>query len=190
MSKYGQVGWDVGVVGRWSRLVTGLLIMFVVFFDFLGGTHEHSLRTNVLTAVFFIGFVLAYLGVYLLTVDRVENMSPWIPTIIFVLPAIYFSFVNAFLVPFESSFGYLIGLPYVNHPITLAMTLYIGISFPVQFFTKYGGCEVIAIPNLIYRKRCSSYCVPLLPLDLAEKTIVDALARRRRAASEAVPGHD
>jgi hypothetical protein len=25
-----------------------------------------------------------------------------------------------------------------------------------QFFTKYGGCEVIAIQNLIYRKRCLS----------------------------------
>ncbi|MEE2898284.1 MAG: DUF6410 domain-containing protein [Gemmatimonadota bacterium] len=60
-----------------------------------------------------------------------------------------------------------------------AMLLYVGISLLVQFFTTYGGCEVIAIQNLIFRKRASSYCVPLLPLDLAEKAIVDRLARRR-----------
>ena len=75
--------------------------------------------------------------------------------------------------------AYLIGMPFVNHPLMLAMLLYVGISLAVQFLTKYGGCEVIAIQNLIYRKRCSSYCMPLLPLDMAEKAIVDALARRK-----------
>ena len=87
-------------------------------------------------------------------------------------------------VPFELSFGYLIGMPYVNHPLMLAMFVYVGISLAVQFLTKYGGCEVIAIQNLIYRKRCASYWVPLLPLDMAEKAIVDALARRRHVVNE------
>ena len=93
--------------------------------------------------------------------------------------------INGIFVPFEWSFGYLIGLPYVNHPITIAILLYVGISLPIQFFTRYGGCEVIAIQNLIYRKECSSYCVPLLPLDMAEKAIVDRLAQRREAKSMA-----
>jgi uncharacterized membrane protein YhaH (DUF805 family) len=178
MSKYGQVGWDVGIVGRWFRLVMGILIVLLVLFDFLGGSHTHSLRTNVLTGLFFVGFLLAYLVAYLLIVERVKDKSPWIPTVIFVFPAMYFSVINEMVVPFELSFGYLIGMPWVNHPMTLAMLLYIGVSFPIQFFTKYGGCEVIAIQNLLYKKRCSSYCVPLLPLDMAEKSIVDALARK------------
>jgi hypothetical protein len=59
-----------------------------------------------------------------------------------------------------------------------------------QFFTKYGGCEVIVIQNLIYRKRCLSYCVPLLPLDMAEKAIVDALARRQHVSSKPEGAHD
>ena len=178
MSKYGQVGRDVGIVGRWFRLVAGIVIMFAVFWDFFGGDHTHSLRTNVLTALFFVGFVFAYQAVYLLVAERVRDKSPWIATIIFVFPAMYFSTINAFFVPFELSFGYLIGMPFINHPITLGMLLYIGISFPVQFFSKYGGCEVIAIQNLISKKDCDSYCVPLLPLDLAEKAIVDSIARR------------
>ncbi len=56
--------------------------------------------------------------------------------------------------------------------------------------TKYGGCEVIAIQNLIYRKRSSSYCVPLLPLDMAEKAIVDAFARRQHVMSGPEAAHD
>ena len=183
MSEYGQVGWDVGIVGRWFRLVMGVLVTLFVLFDFLGGAHTHSLRTNVLTAVFFVGFVLAYLAAYLLIIERVKDRSPWIPTMIFVFPAMYFV-ANGMVVPFELSFGSLIGMPYVNHPISLAILLYVGVSLPVQFFTKYGGCEVIAIQNLIYRKRCASYCVPLLPLDMAEKAIVDAFARRRKVISQ------
>jgi hypothetical protein len=121
--------------------------------------------------------VLVYFAAYLLVIEKVKGKSPWIPTVLFVFPAMYV-FINGF-VPFELSFGYLIGLPYVNHPLLLAMLLYVGVSMGVQFFTKYGGCEVIAIQNLIYKKRCLSYCVPLLPLDTAEKAVVDALARRR-----------
>lgn len=181
MLKYGRVGRDVGIVGRWFRLLMGLVITFFVLLDFFGGTHTHSLTTNALVVLFFVGFVLAYQAGYLLIADKVKDKSPWIPTIIFVLPAMYFSTINAFFVPYELSFGYLIGMPFINHPITIAMLLYIGVSFPVQFFTKYGGCEVIAIQNLVYKKNYSSYCVPLLPLDILEKTIVDAFARRSDA---------
>ncbi len=152
--------------------------MSLLIFDFVGGSHTHSLRTNVLTGVFFVGFLLVYFAAYLLVIERVKDKSPWIPTMIFVFPAMYF-ILNGIIVPFELSFGYLIGMPYVNHPIMLAMFVYVGISLAVQFLTKYGGCEVIAIQNLIYSKRCLSYCVPLLPLDMVEKAIVDALERRQ-----------
>ncbi len=163
--------------------------MSLLIFDFVGGSHTHSLRTNVLTGVFFVGFLLVYFAAYLLVIERVKDKSPWIPTMIFVFPAMYF-LLNGMIVPFELSFGYLIGMPYVNHPLMLAMFVYVGISTGVQFFTKYGGCEVIAIQNLIYRKPCLSYCVPLLPLDMAEKVIVDAIARRRHVISEPAEAHD
>ena len=185
MSTYGQVGLDVGTVGRWFRLISGILIMSFVLWDFIGGEHTHSLTTNMLIGVFLLGFVLAYLVVYLLIADRLKDKNPWIATIVFVFPAIYFSVINGMVVPYEWSFGYLIGLPSINHPITLAMLLYIGISLPIQFVTRYGGCEVIAIQNLIYRKRCSSYCVPLLPLDVVEKKIVDRIAQRQKNRSRA-----
>ena len=189
MSKYGRVGWDVGIVGRWFRLVMGVLMTSFFVLDFVGGSHTHSLRTNVLTGLLFVGFVLVYFAAYLLVIERVKEKSPWIPTVLFVFPAMYF-LINGTIVPTELSFGYLIGMPYVDHPIMLAMLLYVGVSMGVQFFTKYGGCEVIAIQNLIYRKQCVSYCVPLLPLDMAEKAIVDALERRWHVISEPSGAHD
>ncbi len=189
MSKYGQVGWDVGIVGRWSRLLIAVTATSLVVSDLVGAFHTHSLRTNVLTGLFFVGFVLVYFAAYLLVIERVKDMSPWIPTMIFVFPAMYFM-SNGVFVPLELRFGHLIGMPYVNHPMMLAMVLYAGVSIAVQFFTKYGGCEVIAIQNLVYRKRCLSYCVPLLPLDVAEKAIVDALARRQHVISEPEEAHD
>ena len=64
MSKYGEVGWDVGIVGRWFRLMMGVLVTGLVILDFVGGSHTHSLRTNVLTLLFFVGFLLAYLAAY------------------------------------------------------------------------------------------------------------------------------
>ncbi len=180
MSGYGKIGRDVGVVGRWFRLAAGIVILFFVLMDFLGGTHTHSARTLTLIGLFFVVFVVAYHGIYLLLRDWIKDKSPWITTVIFVVPAMYFSTINAFMVPAEWSFGYLIGMPFVNHPITIAMVLYIGISLPIQFFTRYGGCEVIAIQNLIFKEKHASYCVPLLPLDVIEKTVVDAVANKRR----------
>ncbi len=83
MSKYGQVGWDVGIVGGWFRLVMGVLMTSVFLLDFVGGSHTHSLKTNVLTSVFFVGIVLVYFAAYLLVIERVKDKSPWIPTMIF-----------------------------------------------------------------------------------------------------------
>jgi uncharacterized membrane protein YhaH (DUF805 family) len=176
MSKYGKLGWDVGSVGRWTRLVFGILLTALVVLDFIGGSHTHSPATNLLTGILFVGIVAIYFAGYMLIVERVKDKNPWIPTVIFVFPAVYFGVINAMFVPSELSFGVLVGLPGINHPLSLAMVLYFGLSLTVQFFSRYGGCEVIAIQNLILKKECSSYCVGLLPLDFVEKLIVDRFA--------------
>ena len=64
MSHYGKVGRDVGIVGRWIRLLAGILITSLVLLDFLGGNHTHSLRTNMLIFLFFVGFIFVYLFIY------------------------------------------------------------------------------------------------------------------------------
>jgi len=56
--------------------------------------------------------------------------------------------------------------------------LYVGASFFFQWGARYGGCEVVAIPNFLFKKNYGSYCVPLLPLDVIEKAIVEKRAAR------------
>ena len=55
----------------------------------------------------------------------------------------------------------------------------IGASFILQWRIKYGGCEVVALPVVLFKKRYTTYCVPLVALDVVEKQIVDRLARPR-----------
>ena len=55
-------------------------------------------------------------------------------------------------------------------------------GFFFQWRAKYGGCEVVTIPNFIFRKDYGSYCVPLLPLDMAEKFIVEKIGKKQSSA--------
>ena len=59
----------------------------------------------------------------------------------------------------------------------VAMGGYIGLSFILQWRIKYGGCEVVALPIVLFRNRYTTYCIPLVALDAAEKVVVDALAK-------------
>ena len=38
---------------------------------------------------------------------------------------------------------------------------------------NYGGCEVVSVPILLFRKRYPTYCIPLVALDAVEKAIVE-----------------
>lgn len=58
-------------------------------------------------------------------------------------------------------------------PFILAMGLYIGASFLLQWKLKYGGGEVVAIPILLFKKRYATYCIPLVAVDAVEKVVAD-----------------
>jgi len=173
MKEYGKVGRDVGFFGRWTRLMMGIALTLLMLYDLIGGDHTHDTRSYILMVVFFTGIVLAYYAGYVYLGEKIKDKSPWIATIIFVF------LFNAFVVPYELSLGYLIGMPYINHPILIAIFAYIGVSFVFQFISKYGGCEVIAVQNFFLKKNYSSYCVPLLPIDILEKTIVNAIVKSK-----------
>ena len=60
---------------------------------------------------------------------------------------------------------------------SLAMGVYVGLSFILQWRIKYGGCEVVAVPIILLKKRYTTYCVPLVALDAVEKKVVNTLAK-------------
>lgn len=180
-SRYGTLGLDVGVVGRWSRLIWGLFILvplgFSIFQSFVSSNPEvnitgkfYSLSDPVnfytVTVFYFIVILFAYAAVYWFLGERIlKRTNAWINTLIFVGPALIVAW-------WEFTLGPITG---VSLPVTfqLAMLLYIGISFVIQWKIKYGGCEVVSVPILLFKKRYETYCIPLVAIDAVEKVVVD-----------------
>ncbi|MGH2356370.1 MAG: DUF6410 domain-containing protein, partial [Chloroflexota bacterium] len=89
---------------------------------------------------------LAYVAAYWLLGERLfARAMPWLNTLILVGPALLIGYWNLTL-------GYALGRE-LPAPLVLAMLTYISISFVVQAVIGYGGCEVVALPILVFRRR-------------------------------------
>ncbi len=174
-SRFGTLGLDVGVVGRWSRLLWGLLILVPIVYDV-------STRSDLLdsggfylqAALYLVAITAAYVLVYWVFGERFfSTANAWINTAILVGPA------------FAVGWWPIIGAPLtgieIPEALSLAMFVYIGISFILQWRIGYGGCEVVSIPIILLRRRYVTYCIPLVALDAVEKKIVDSRAGKHDA---------
>jgi len=174
-SKYGTVGLDVGGVGRWSRLIFGLLILLPLAASIIQDFSQRSLSFAFygLTALYFIIIVVGYSGGYWFLGERLfAQANPWLNTLILVGPAFVIAWWDFLVFPFTG-----IRLP---GAFQLAMGLYISLSFILQWRIKYGGCEVVAIPILLFKKRYTTYCIPIVAMDAVEKAIVDRTGKPGR----------
>ena len=184
MANYGNVGVNVGPVGRWTRFILGILVLGIVAMDFYSATHTHDLASYLMMVLSFAGITGVYTLGHVLIGDRLSGKSPWWGTMIFVAPAMFLLIAPSF--DRSLQVGHWLNLPALNHPFEIALLSYIGISFFFQWRAKYGGCEVVTIPNFIFKKNYGSYCVPLLPLDVLEKVIVDKLGNRNSSAGDSL----
>lgn len=180
MVNYGKVGENVGSVGRWTRFVLGILTIVIVATDFYSVTHTHDMASYLMMVLSFVAILGVYTLGHVMIGDKLAGKSAWWGTMIFVAPAM-FLLMAPFFYP-SLQVGHWLNLPALNHPFLIALLSYVGISFIFQWRAKYGGCEVVAIPNFIFKKNYGSYCVPLLPLDTLEKFIVDKLGNRNSSA--------
>jgi len=174
--KFGRLGLDVGLLGRWSRLLWGVGLLLPLAF---GGANDlrgsaSSLSFYGLAAVYFIAIVVAYVLVYWSLGERIfARANPWFNTAVFVGPAIVAAWWEILIEP-ATGFGLPSALP-------LAMTVYIGVSFILQWRIKYGGCEVVALPIILTKRRYTTYCIPLFALDAVEKVVVERVLAPERA---------
>ena len=171
MTTYGEVGVNVGHVGRWVRFILGIVVILFVTTDLFSSTHAHTLFFYLTMVISFLAIMTIFTSVHVLIGDKLVDKSSVWATLIFVVPTMFLlvaPFVNSNL-----QVGYWINFPELNHPFQMALIVYIGVSFFVQWRDKYGGCEVVSIPNLFFKKNYGSYCVPLLPLDLIEKLLIE-----------------
>ena len=172
-SGFGKLGLNVGTFGRWSRLLWGVAILLPLAFGAVGDLQDSgsSLSFYGLAGAYFLGIAAAYVSVYWAFGERFfARANPWVNTLVFVGPA----FVLAW---WELLFGPLTGLA-LPSALPLAMSAYIGISFILQWKIRYGGCEVVALPILLSRRRYTTYCLPLVALDAVEKVVVDRVNSR------------
>jgi len=164
------LGLDVGVFGRWSRLLWGVAILLPVVVGAIRDLQDSgsSLSFYGLAGIYFLGIAAVYVSVYVAFGERFfARANPWVNTVVFVGP----TFVVAW---WEILFGPLTGLD-LTTALPLAMTAYIGISFILQWKIRYGGCEVVALPILFSKRRYTTYCLPLVAVDAVEKVVVERL---------------
>ena len=57
-------------------------------------------------------------------------------------------------------------------------TIFIGFEMVLAAVFRYGGCEVMAIPNLILRRNYVVFCLIFSPIDRLERSFNSWLARR------------
>ena len=151
------IGYHVGPYGRWVRLI--FAIYFLVFFvvnplvlnsqpldDFLPFALQTLMWVGVVTGAYLVVFY--FLGELLLA-----KMNPWVGTLVFLgAPTI-------------------VGLlGYMPQQVQIAFGVYVPLSLILIFFMKYGGCEVIALPSLILRRRYTMYC-PYNAIDAVERGV-------------------
>lgn len=148
------VGYHLGTVGTWVRIVIGVIAALALLVVDLSDVDGGFLAE---TGIWFAGILAAYTGAYLLMAPRIlPKSNPWVSTVIFYGPVLVLPYVEALPDTFR-----------------VALSLYVSVSVLVVVFVKYGGCEVIGIPSLIVRQRHVVYC-PWNTVDLVDKAIIDS----------------
>lgn len=174
MTRYGTVGYDVGSAGRWSRFAYGLLIVVGAAASTVTriGETGDPVRFLLEAALAIAGITGAPVAVDGLLGERVfARVDPWVNTLILVGPALMVAYWNLTL-------GHALGVD-LPTPLTLAMLAYIGISLLIETFIRYGGCEVVSLPILVFRRRYVTYCVPIVVVDATERGWLESDGLRR-----------
>lgn len=171
-SRFGTLGLDVGVFGRWSRLAWGVLLLIPIAYAVVTSDLLDSGAFYLQAVLYLVGITAAYLLVYWAFGERFfASANPWVNTAIFVGPAFAVGWWPILVAPVTG-----VELP---EALVLAMGVYIGVSFILQWRIGYGGCEVVSIPIILLRRRYVTYCIPLVALDAVEKKVVDSHAARK-----------
>jgi hypothetical protein len=107
-------------------------------------------------AFYFVLSLMVYtVAFYALRESVLARMNPWIGTAILLTPVLV-------VLMFD------LGPP----AFQIGINAYVGTSLIVASFMRYGGCEVVAVPSLLFGKRYVVYC-PYNVIDVVEKAVVD-----------------
>lgn len=149
------LGLDAGYIGRWARLILGGIIPLWTIASILV-SQRPPVSFYGETLVYLVAIFIVYLAAHYFFGERfLAKVNPWIGTIILVGPP---------------TVALVLGLG--PSAFQMGLALYIAISLIFNFIMSYGGCEVMAIPSLIFGQRYVVYC-PWNAVDLVDKVIAD-----------------
>ena len=150
---FGKLGRDVGMVGRWFRLISGGGLSGYVLYH---AAHASSATEVAELALYFVATLTAYMAAQFFLGERLlVKVNAWLRTVILLGPLVVI-------------LGLQLGPDVFHH----ALLLYVGVSLIFSFFMHYGGCEVMSVPGLIFGSRYTVYC-PLNAVDAVEKAVMD-----------------
>lgn len=148
-----SLGNDVRLVGRWIRLILGVLILVSV--AEAAASERLPLRFYGEAGLYLAGVLTLYLAAHYGLGERLlVRVNPWLSTLLLVVPLLV---------------GLVPGL--LPDPLRLALLVYIGVSLILNFAIRYGGCEVLAVPTLLFKRRYTVYC-PTTVVDVVENAVV------------------
>lgn len=152
-----RIGLGVGTFGRWFRLLIGIN---AIAYLSVNPVLLNPLPTAEIVPYFgevglwLLGIIVAYMaGVWCFGHLPVHRLNPWLGTVIF------------------------LGVPtllrmrgFIPESAQVAFGFYIGASLIATFFMRYGGCEVVALPSILFGKRFTMYC-PYNAVDAVERGV-------------------
>jgi hypothetical protein len=146
------IGLDSTTLGRWVR---GLLGLLFILYSGLRMISINERADATLVLVSFLSILVVYYVAYLaLEHLLLARKNPWLSSLVLVAPALV-----------------LVVVPLFPSGLQVGMVLYWGVSLLLNARIGYGGCEVLAVPTIVYKRRYDVYC-PTNVIDLAERSIL------------------
>ncbi len=147
-----------GAVGRAARLVLGVSLVVIALPVYL----EAGGRYNLASLGLALGLVVLYTLFHLVISRHLTHLNRWIGAILVAMPV--------FLVWLLGQGG---GPLFGQGEGGTAAITFLAISFLVDFIRADAGCEVMALPGLIFGNRTHLPCLLLCPIDHAEAAHAD-----------------
>lgn len=149
-------------LGRIMRLLVG--VAFLVWAIPPSGAPTSAILLSELTAV---ALLILYLLVHWALARHARPLSNWLGVVLAAGPPALLFFL-----------GLPGGLIFGRGEGAVAVLLYIGVSLVVMALRADPGCEVMTLPNLIFRKDTQLPCFLFSPIDALERKI-----RRRKVGT-------
>ena len=132
-------------VGRILRFIVGASLVGLLSRDLINASSD----IVAWSAAVVVGLIIFYMIVHLLVLKFLPNINKYLGTILALSPA-----VAVFML--------------TGAPGQIGVTGYIGGSLILDAITADLGCEVMALPGLIFGKRTHLCCIAFSPIDWIE----------------------